>query len=361
MSDGKMDVGDKEKSAELKQKIFSELLPELKKHQIRIYSIAFTTESDQGLLQEIADATDGRYALAASDDVLHKVFTKMFEQSKEPNMLPLTENQFVVDKSISEITIIANKKDDASQIFLETPTGKRINSSFKSKALKWFVSPGFDMITLSKPEEGTWKILFSDDDNKAYIVANIKLRSQFKYDAGISNEATIETWFIKDDKPVINNELLNTLELNLEIENPEGQVEQLTLEQQADSGIFKAKFTPSMNGIYAATVMAKSKTFQRQQYFSFRAAIPEKPAIESEPEPAIEELPAATEPETAEPVAEEQPVIEQEETAEEDNLLNDILLFIIINVVIVFVGVNIYFISNILKARTPKDRKEAKE
>ncbi|MDH5735855.1 MAG: VWA domain-containing protein, partial [Gammaproteobacteria bacterium] len=211
MSDGKMDVGDHEESKALQKKIYSELIPELNKHHIRVYSIAFTSDSDQTLLQEIADATDGRYALAASDDVLHKIFTKMFEQSKEPNMLPLSENQFVVDKSIREITIIANKKDDASQIFLETPTGQRINSTFKSETVKWFVSQSFDMITLSNPEEGNWKILFSDDDNKAYIVADIQLRSQFKYAPDKSSDAIIETWFIKDDKIVTNDELLNTL------------------------------------------------------------------------------------------------------------------------------------------------------
>ncbi|MCW8910997.1 MAG: VWA domain-containing protein, partial [Gammaproteobacteria bacterium] len=54
MSDGKMDVGNNDKSAELQQKIFTELLPEIKKHHIKIYSIAFTTDSDQTLLQEIA-------------------------------------------------------------------------------------------------------------------------------------------------------------------------------------------------------------------------------------------------------------------------------------------------------------------
>ena len=354
MSDGKMDVGSKEKSTELQQKIFTELLPEIKKHHIKIYSIAFTTDSDQTLLQEIADATDGRYALAASDDVLHKVFAKLFEQSKEPNMLPLTENQFVADKSIREITIIANKKDDKSQIFLQTPAGERINSTVKNENIKWFVSQSFDMITLLKPEEGSWKILFSDNDNKAYIVTDIKLRSQFKYDSSQSGEAMIETWLIKNDEIIANNELLDTLELKLEVENPEGKVEEVALSKQTDSGIFTARFTPTISGIYSATAIAKSKTFQRQQSFSFRAKVAETPVISPQPEPE----PVAEEPSPAEqkpaPAAE---AITEPAKEDEGSMIDDLMLFIIINIAILFVGVNIYFAMQIMKNKKPKQEK----
>ncbi|MCW9056117.1 MAG: VWA domain-containing protein [Gammaproteobacteria bacterium] len=352
MSDGKMDVGNNDKSAELQQKIFTELLPEIKKHHIKIYSIAFTTDSDQTLLQEIADATDGRYALAASDDALHKVFAKLFEQSKEPNMLPLTENQFVADKSIREITIIANKKDDKSQIFLETPAGERINSTTQNKNIKWFISQSFDMITLIKPEEGTWKILFSDNDNKAYIVADIKLRSQFKYNPEQNGDAMIETWLIKDDKTINNDELLRTLELKLEIENPEGKVEEITLSEQADTGIFTAHFTPTKSGIYAATVMAKSKTFQRQQFFSFRAKVIETSPVKPEPEA----LPQPEQKPVPEPEIITTPVDEPE-----DSFVNDLMLFIIINIAIIFIGVNIYFAMQLMKNKKPKPEEAPKE
>ena len=359
MSDGKMDVGNKVKSAELKQKIFSELLPEIKKHHIKIYSVAFTANSDQTLLQEIADASDGRYALAVSDDALHKVFAKLFEQSKEPNMLPLTENQFVADKSIREITIIANKKDDKSLIFLETPAGKRINSTFKNKNIKWFVSQSFDMITLIKPEEGTWKILFSDNDNKAYIVADVKLRSQFKYNSSQSPEAAIETWFIKDDKIITNDELLKTLELKLEVETPEGKVEEITLSKQMDTGIFTAHFTPAISGIYAATAVAKSKTFQRQQFFSFRAEVAEAPVIK--PEPEVEKKPEPRpEPVTKEadtPEKSIEPVAEPEEEPA-DSIFNNIVLFIAINIAMLFIGANIYFALQFMKNKKRNSTKE---
>ncbi|HEY9050394.1 MAG TPA: VWA domain-containing protein [Gammaproteobacteria bacterium] len=348
MSDGKMDVGNAGLSAELRTKIQQELTPLLKQYKIKIFSIAFTEESDQTLLQEIADATDGRYALAASDDVLHRVFTKMFEQSKEPNMLPLFENQFVVDPSIREITIIANKKAETSKIFLETPSGKRINSTFKSETLKWFVSTGFDMITLTKPEEGTWKILFSDDDNKAYIVADIKLRTEFEYKTDTPTpELLIKSWFIQNDELVSKNELLSSMEVTLEIEHPDGKLEQQAVDASNEDGMFMTSFTPTMNGIYSAAVIAESKTFQRQQVFSFRASIPEQVAAEAVP--ALE-----AEPESLPPVITEQPV--DMEPPQEDDFGNALFIFLLVNIVLVFIGANVFLIMKLNKNKKQKDK-----
>lgn len=345
MSDGQMDVGDDVQSQSLRDQIRTELIPLLKQHKIKIYSIAFTEHSDQTLLQEIADATDGRYALAASDDVLHKVFAKIFEQSKEPNMLPLTENQFTVDPSIREITILANKKDENSQILLQSPTGKKYNSTFKSENLKWFVSSSFDMITLSKPEPGEWKILLSDNDNKAYIVADVKLRTTFAYNtSSYYPELSIDTWLIRDEETITHDTLLDNLSLSLEIEHPNGEIENLTFEQANPQGIFKVAYKPAMDGIYSASVIALSKTFQRQQTFSFRSIIPKQPepqpvaeaVIIPEPEPAITE---------AEKPAEEK---------EEDDIAQALLIFAIVNVIIIFLAVNGYFAYRIFKSKKSK-------
>jgi hypothetical protein len=345
MSDGKLDVGDSEASNALRERIKQELIPALKKEKIKIYSIAFTAESDQALLQELADSTDGRYALAASDDVLHRVFTKIFEQSKEPNMLPLFENKFMADPSIREITIIANKKSKDSQINLEKPSGEKINSTFKNEQIKWFVSDSFDMITIKRPDPGQWKILFSDNDNKAYIVADIKLRTRFDYkDDSNEPELIIKTWFEDENNKVSNNELTNTIELSLEIESPDNGLETIDFTQADIDGFFSTAYKPTQNGIYSAIVTANSKTFQRQQIFSFRATIPEKPMVkETAKEPV-----AVAKPEPAkEPVVLAPPASEEKQAT--SDITRSVIIFLIINLVIIFIGINIYFVLKLKK------------
>ena len=344
MSDGKIDVGDAAESVRLRDRIMQELVPQLQQHKIKIYSIAFTEQSDQALLQDIADATDGRYALAASDDVLHKVFAKIFEQSKQPNMLPLTENAFMVDPSIQEVTIIANKKSDQSKIYLQNPAGERINSTFKSDTIKWFISSSFDMITLTRPQEGEWKILFSDDENRAYIIADIKLRTRFEYNSQSDYpELTIKTWFEKDDQIVARSELVSNMELTLEIEHPDGSIEQREIPAANQDGLFIIQFRPTMDGIYAATVIAMSKTFQRQQVFSFRATLPAAlPAADAE---VIAEATPEPEPGPAETTEPEQP------PPPEDDLGRSIMIFLLANLALVFIGLNVFFIMKMRKKK----------
>jgi len=358
MSDGKIDVGDDARSAALREQIINQLLPQLARHKIKVYSIAFTEASDQQLMQQIADVTDGRYALAASDDVLHKVFSKIFEQAKEPNMLPLHENRFVVDESISEVTIIANKKNANSAIELKSPDGNNYSASRHSANINWFVSSSFDMITVQKPQVGEWAILFSDDDNRAYIVTDIKLRTQFELDRQSAQpELMLRAWFEQDQQTEVNQALLQSMHVSLEIEHPDGHMETLPVNELNEAGEFVLRFKPAMNGYYGATMIARSKTFQRQQTFSFRNTLPENPPVddtaeEAEKEPE-EELAAATP--TAEIETETTPAeaTQHEAKAEEPDLVTALLYFGLFNLLLLIIAVNALFIYRYIKKNKP--------
>ena len=353
MSDGQMDVGNAAKSAALRQKIISELMPQVKQYKIKIYSIAFTAQSDQALLQQIADESDGRYALAATDAALHKAFTKIFEQSKEPNMLPLTENRFVVDASIREITILANKKTEQSKIILESPSMVRYNVQSKKDSMQWFESVGFDMITITSPEIGNWKILFSDNDNKAYIVADIELRSRFTLGVDHDVQAlNITAWFKKNNDTITETELLKSMELTLTVEHPDGTIEKLSFPAASHEGLYVTQFQPTQAGIYAATVTATSKTFQRQQVFSFRSNITEKPTahLPLDEKSAHDKADAHDAPlpeATAHPEA-----ANAASPHEETDIMQTIAIFVGVNIVLLLIGVNVYFFMRARKRKT---------
>jgi hypothetical protein len=319
-----------------------------------VYSIAFTEASDQQLMQQIADTTNGRYALAASDDVLHKVFSKIFEQAKKPNMLPLHENRFVVDESISEVTIIANKKSETSAIQLKAPDGNRYSASQHNTNINWFVSSSFDMITMQKPQVGEWAILFSDDDNRAYIVTDIKLRTQFELDRQSPQpELVLRAWFEQDQQTEANQALLQNMSVSLEIEHPDGHTETLPVTELNEAGEFVLHFKPSMNGFYSATMIATSKTFQRQQTFSFRNTLPQDlPAVE-QPAEQIEKA-AGEQLETETPIAETAPEKATEETTkpaevEEPDFATALLYFGLFNLLLLIIAINGFFIYRHLK------------
>jgi hypothetical protein len=282
--------------------------------------------------------------LAASGDVLHKVFAQIFEQSKEPNMLPLSENRFLIDPSIKEITIVANKNTPESRVLLQSPSGQQYSSTFKMDNLKWFVSDSFDMITLTRPEQGEWTILLSDEDNKAYIVADLQMRTRFDYNTESSQpELNIKTWLKQDDRIVTEEEIIRSIELVLEIQHPDGQIDEQPFSTADDNGYFLTQYQPTMEGIYSASVIATSKTFERQQIFSFRAQLPEAVITEPTPVPVESATVTPLEPESTEP---------ENNKESEDSLLQAIMIFMIVNVVIIFIALNAFLIFRMRKNKS---------
>jgi len=128
MSDGKMDVGDTDEDWALTQKLQGELLQSARARGIKVYTIAFTEASDVDLMKEMANETGALFKLANTDQDLHEVFSAIFESAKDPDMLPIEGDEFVVDASIEEVTIVASKEREDVRIFLQSPQGKQQSS-----------------------------------------------------------------------------------------------------------------------------------------------------------------------------------------------------------------------------------------
>ncbi len=353
LSDGKMDVGDDEKSQALSAKLINETVPKLIESNIKVYSIAFTENSDRELLTVLSESTQGFCKVAANDEELHLAFTSIFEQSKKPDMLPLTENTFLVDDSIREITIVANKAAPESKIFLQDPSNKKFDASAKDKNIKWFISDSFDMITIKKPLAGEWKILFSDNENKAYIITDMKMKSKFDFiNENNTKKLQAHAWLEKEESIVTEVTLLDAMQAKIELVSPSDQTSSvpmgLALNDESLLGVFISNYTPKESGTYFATITLKSETFERQKTFSF-ASIYTPPPVEAK-EPVVE--PIAT------PPAKEKEPKELEIEEKEDDSLKSILIFVIINIIIAIVGLAIFLILKLRKEKKTNEESE---
>lgn len=349
LSDGKMDVGNTAKSNDLSRRLLEETIPKLNKSNIKVYSIAFTEESDRDLLTTLSERTEGFCKVATNDKDLHLAFTSIFEQSKQPDMLPLSENKFLADKSIREITIVANKATADSKIFLEDPKQTRFDASITNKNIKWFISDTFDMITIKKPIAGEWKILFSDNNNKAYIVADMKMQSKFDFtDDNNISKLRAQAWLEKEDKIVTESQILDSIEASIELSSPSEQTTTapmgLAVNDEELIGQFLATHTPKEKGTYFATITLKSQTFERQKTFSFSSM--GVPVVKTDPKPVEVKEPPKEAP--TEPEKKPQP---ENTAAEEDDFMFSMLIFMAVNVVIIMIGLGIYLVIKIKKSK----------
>lgn len=336
MSDGKMDTGDFDKDKALLEKIRGETVDALVKDGIEVYTIAFTEASDMSLLHEVADRTAALSRLASNDRELHEVFSQIFESAKQPDMLPIEAGAFMVDASVEEVTVVASKARPDVEVKLEMPDGRLIAAANAGKAVRWFTSEQFDMITIDKPPAGQWHLRSSDNrGDKAYVVTHLGMEAKFGEEAPIhaNSEQTGETWLHDNGEVVTKPEILGQTQFSVEITQPDGAKLAAPLadagmngDRAAGDGVFANVFTLAQPGQQQVRVIAKNANFQREKSLIVEVAAPAAEAASpptaetTPPEAAPAETPAHEAP-PADAVPKEEPAKEgpaKEEPAKEE-------------------------------------------
>lgn len=346
MSDGMMDLGDPELDREMRAGINNGLTKKLNDDKVRVYTIAFTESSDRELLEDISKRTDGFYNLAISDKDLHLIFTSIFESLKTPDMLPMSKNSFMIDSSIEEVTVVATKASPDTTIKLNSPDGASYSVRDKNLNIDWFSSDSFEMITVQKPAEGKWEILFSTgENNKAYVITNLKIMSNFdQLEPAFGEPLNIEIWLEKDGSPITDESVLGAIDMEIELLGPDQKVVSLKPFDKGD-GHFLRRLEPFSEGNHTLSIVAKGKTFERKKEYLFNITAPEKP-VEETSEPVKEEQPEAVE-------EKEEPLIAEKAEEEGEQTWQELMApFAIFNLVL---GVIIFGIVKIVQKRKKKD------
>lgn len=179
LSDGKVDISPHEGFNErATRRLQEEVIPALAAANIQVHTVALSDDADQEILAQIADRTGGLALSARSNADLQRVFLSLFEATAPRTGVPLVDNRFRVDDSISELTLVVfrGKNDEPTRIRL--PGGSEIDARQAAilKDWRWDDSAGRDLITISNPPAGSWRILAAEDpDNRALVITDLNL------------------------------------------------------------------------------------------------------------------------------------------------------------------------------------------
>lgn len=375
MSDGKMDLGRDDISRDATRRLVKDIVPALKQEGIELHTIAFSDQSDRRLLENIAGLGGGFFNIANTDKDLHGVFAAIFEQNKQPDILPFAGEKFHIDASIKEVTIVASKKNGTEIVRLHTPSNLGGTYLEPLRNSKWLQTQYFDLITIDAPEPGTWRIEPGDETNKAYIITDLKLQLETgPAEPKRGDVLNVLTW-LEDQGTVINKqEIMSNLETNLVHQNPRGETSRVPLHgaggmEGALTGKFFANLEFKEYGRYTLEMTAMTPTFERRKTKTFDVTPPLDPekvlqTLESPDKGGIIALPQinpveATKEEVA-PAESALPVekkktgeVEKEEVSEESGG-SSIILWVSIVIALIAVaggaGGAVYFIQRKKKA-----------
>jgi len=266
LTDGMVDISkDANVNAKERGRILNEILPKLVKANVAIHTIALSQNADHELLKTLSTQTDGWYQAVDTAEELQKVFLKIFEQSAARDSLPLSDNQFKVDSSIEEMTLLVFKQTATDKTKLIAPDQRVIESATQDGAIRWFSTDGYDLITVQAPQAGDWRIDANvDPDNRVMVVSNLKLKVSDVPNNLLAGEAIdYQVSLVEDGEVITKPDFLNLVSAKL-VQSKQGATSRMAMFFDSGSHQFKQNFfTDSFEGVLNLTLEVKSPTFER--------------------------------------------------------------------------------------------------
>jgi len=286
LTDGMVDVSkNSEENKASRKRILSTILPRLKKLGARIHTIALSERADHDLMRKLSTATDGWYEQVNSADRLQRVFLRIFEEVAKPDTVPLKDNKFRIDSSVNEATLLIFKRDGGGQpTKIISPSGKIFDINNAPKSISWHQDEGYDLLTITKPEPGEWRIQAEiDPDNRVMIVTDLRMHSTdlaSRVSAGEHLPFIIQ--FSDHGKKITRTDFLKMVEIKSEYQIGDGYSEPSPIrddgklgDKTALDGTFSAIVGEGLEpGKSELIIIAEGKTFIRERRQAFEVVLP---------------------------------------------------------------------------------------
>jgi hypothetical protein len=271
LSDGLVDLATPEDKMSMasRQRILDTTVPRLKQANVAVHTIALANSSDHELLRDIALATDGWYEQVDSAEQLQRVFLHLFEKAAARDTVPLTDNHFKIDESVTEMTILAFRTQQSKNTELVQPDQSRISMDTQASNVRWRHSEaGFDLITISAPQSGAWLIDAElDPDNRVMIMTDLKLKTAELPNNILIGETLDFTVSLTEQNEVISRQdFLELVDVKLRHENEVASPVEDSLNDTLSNGLYQAVVGNIFeNGRNDFVTRVSSGTFERER------------------------------------------------------------------------------------------------
>ncbi len=265
LTDGMVDTSkDIMQSAESRARIMDVQVPLLQQAGIKIQTIALSNDADAELLGKLASDTGGWSETAKSAEQLQKIFFKIFKQAIPQDAVPLAGNVFTVDKSIKEFSVLIFKQSGDKTPYLISPREKKITHKVKSSKVSWLNEKNYDLVTITKPKPGEWKIIGNmDPDNQVMIVTDLKFEiDELPNHILVKEVIDVNAFFSNQHQLISRADFLNLIDFSIELDK--GQKFTMTA-VKGKQGLFRKTLAEELTkGRHTLKLVADGKTFKRE-------------------------------------------------------------------------------------------------
>lgn len=268
LTDGMVDVSKKQEvSDQSRQRILDEVLPMLQNKNVTVNTISLSENADLELMDALAVGTDGWSEQVNEAEQLQRVFLHMFEKSAPRDTVPLEGNKFTIDKMIEEFTLLVFRNNEIKPTTITPPKGEKFDQKSRPKNIAWLEEDGYDLITITKPIAGEWKIDADiDPDNRVMVVTKLKLHtSDIPNTIFVGEEYDYKFWVTAGGKKINKDAFYNLIEMKM-TQASDGEIQEVwDLEKRNSENEFDIRLGKTFGvGEIELSVIVDGKTFKRQ-------------------------------------------------------------------------------------------------
>jgi len=199
----------------------------------------------------------------------------------EKNRIPLVANKFIVDETVRQFTAVVFRKEGFGSTQLDDPEGMDFGRSSDRVGVTWHREKKFDIVTVTKPMEGEWRLIAPNDpNNEIFITSNLQMAlDDLPKEIYAGSDTRIRILMTDRGKLLRNSNVLSVIDATVEITNKRGDKEVFEMEQDMITGgyFFVDLGKDFKVGPYELIVRAVGNTFERIESAAFH--VKPKPAI----------------------------------------------------------------------------------
>lgn len=125
---------------------------------ITFYAAVGAQDPNLEACQNLAAATGGRVWKIQDNFPWHLAAVKLFQYLKSPQESRVKEGQFLLDVAVEEAVLVATRAVPGRSVLLTSPSGARLTPLSKAPTVRWWATPEFDVISISRPRPGLWRL-----------------------------------------------------------------------------------------------------------------------------------------------------------------------------------------------------------
>lgn len=274
LTDGKVDVSDNaEANQQERERILGPVLDQLVRKGATFHTVALSDEADREFLETLADRTGGSYNVAPSANALNLAFLDALNAAVPQEQLPIEGDGFDVDSGVQEFTaLIFWGEDETSatrKLELTDPAGNVAVVGDTGEGMRWAREPGYDLITVTEPLPGKWRINGElGEGSRVTVVSDLRMVvSPVPPSFSEAQPLALQIAFFEDEKKLTDPDFLGVLEVRVTVTSEDNRsgTKVLSSGQPPANGLYSDTIgaLPAA-GRYTIEVVADGQTFSRK-------------------------------------------------------------------------------------------------